>query len=351
MEFFNHQHNKYRGIKGFVGLYNDALRYRYMITKEAECRLRILVFWEKHGDMVTKEAFNISRPTLYRWQKSFREGGRKPEALNKQSTAPKGRRQRHIPEVIKDFIIKERSYEKISKDKLARLMKDDGVASFSASTIGRMLNDLKRRGLLPDPVQYTLNARTGNMREKPIKPKKKKLRSKGHEGGLVKADTIVRFTNGIKRYIVTAIDLESEFAFAYAYKNHSSSATSDFMEKFKTVAPLSLTHIQTDNGSEFACHFESYCDKENIVHFHAYPRTPKMQSEIERFNRTLSEAFISRHRWLLAYDIEVFNQKLMDWLIWYNTRRPHWSLGLLSPLRYICNKLTSRESHMCWTST
>jgi transposase InsO family protein len=322
-----------------------------MITKEAERRLRILVFWEKYGDVPISEAFHLSRATLYRWQKAFRENQKKIEALNKRSTAPKHRRQRIISDAVKEFIVKERDYEKLSKDKLARMMKDDGVALLSASTVGRMLNDLKQCGLLPDPVQYTLNGRTGNMREKPIKTKKKKLRSKGHEGDLVKADTIVRFTNGIKRYIVTAIDLESEFAFAYAYKNHSSSATSDFMEKFKTVAPLSLTHIQTDNGSEFACHFESYCNQEHIVHFHAYPRTPKMQSEVERFNRTLSEAFISRHRWLLAYDIEAFNRKLMDWLIWYNIRRPHWSLGLISPLRYICNKLTPQESHMCWTST
>lgn len=76
------------------------------------------------------------------------------------------------------------------------------------------------------------------------------------------------------------------------------------MDTFKEVAPLSLTHIQTDNGSEFADHFEIYCEKENITHFRAYPRTLKMQSEIERFNHTLSEAFISNNRHLLAYDID-----------------------------------------------
>ena len=351
MEFFNHQHNKYRDIKGFVRLYNDALRYRYMITEEAKRRARILTFWEKHGDAITKEAFRVSRPTLYRWQRAFNKNGRKLEALNKKSTTPINRRKRVIPEAVKALIIKERERERISKDKLAGLIKDDQLAVFSPSTIGRMLTDLKRKGLLPDPVRYTLNGRTGNLIERPIKPRKKKLRSKGYKGGLVKADTIVRFTNGIKRYIVTAIDLESKFAFAYAYKNHSSSATADFINKFKQVAPLSLTHIQTDNGSEFADHFQLFCDREKITHFHSYPRSPKMNAEVERFNRTLSEAFISRYRWLLANDIEAFNEKLIDWLLWYNTRRPHWSIGLISPLRYICNKLTLKESHMCWTST
>jgi hypothetical protein len=36
----------------------------------------------------------------------------------------------------------------------------------------------------------------------------------------------------IKRYVVTALDKESKFAFAYAYKNHSSDGTTDFMKKF-----------------------------------------------------------------------------------------------------------------------
>ncbi|MBU6430991.1 MAG: integrase core domain-containing protein, partial [Patescibacteria group bacterium] len=74
-------------------------------------------------------------------------------------------------------------------------------------------------------------------------------------------------------------------------------------------------------------------------------------TEIERFNRTVSEAFISRNRALLSYDIESFNQKLIDWLLWHNTRRPHWTLGLISPLRHICNQLPDKESQMWWTDT
>ena len=229
-------------------------------------------------------------------------------------------------------------------------MKADKITKFSPSTVGRMLNDLKQRGILPKTTKLSYYANSDTFREQ-TKIRRKKLRSKGHEGGLVKADSIIRFHNGIKRYIVTALDREKKFAFAYAYKNHSSDAATDFMKKFKSVAPVSLTHVQTDNGSEFARHFEVYLEKNKIVHFHTYPRCPKQNSEIERFNRTLSDAFIKQNRQLLAYDIDAFNDKLIDWLLWYNTRRPHWSLGLISPLRYICNQLTTTESQMCWTST
>jgi len=37
MEFFNHIHCKYTGIKGFVNLYEDGLKYR-MITEKAKFR-------------------------------------------------------------------------------------------------------------------------------------------------------------------------------------------------------------------------------------------------------------------------------------------------------------------------
>ena len=345
------QFNKFKDTKGFIMIWERVLRFRYMITEQAKERCRILAFWEKYGDVATKEAFKVSRPTLFRWQSALLKGGGKLEALNKKSTVPKNKRKRVIPEAVKDFILKERTFDPhLSKDKLSILMREDKVADLSSSTVGRMLDDLKKQKILPNPKHISYHARTDTFHEQ-TKIKRKKLRSKDHTGGLVKADSIVRFTNGIKRYIVTAIDKESKFAFAYAYKNHSSNAVVDFLKKFKNVAPISLTHVQTDNGSEFAKHFEIFLEKNEIVHFHTYPRSPKMNSEIERFNRTISDAFIKQHRMLLAYDIEAFNQKLIDWLLWYNTRRPHWSLGLISPLRYIVSTLTAEESQMCWTNT
>ena len=343
--------NKFRGTKGFISTWERMLRFQYMISEHAKRRCRILAFWERHGLLATKEAFNVSRSTLFRWQKALREHNGKLEALNKKSTSPYRKRKRIVPEPIKDFIIHERTFDPhLSKDKLSRLMKDDGIATCSTSTIGRMIADLQQQGILPKKTTLSYYAKSDTWKEKTI-VKRKKLRSKGHTGGLVKADSIVRFTNGIRRYIVTAIDIETKFAFAYAYKNHSSDAASDFMKKFKSVAPVMLTHVQTDNGSEFAKHFDIFLEQNGIIHFHCYPYSPKMNSEIERFNRTLSDAFIKRNRMLLAYDVDQFNEKLIDWLLWYNTRRPHWSLGLISPLRYIVNQLPVKESQMCWTST
>ena len=333
-------------------MWERVIRFRYMITETAKQRTRILAFWEKYGLLATKEAFGVSRPTLFRWQKELLENGGKLEALNKKSTAPKNKRKREIPEEVKDFIINERKFDpRLSKDKLAILMRNDGIADYSPSTVGRILNDLKKKGVLSKYIKLSVSGKTGRLIEKKRNKLKVKLRSKGHEGELVKADSIVRFTNGIKRYILTGLDCNSKFGFARAYVSHSSESASDFMNVFTKVSPIPTTHVQTDNGSEFANHFEILLEKKGITHFHTYPRSPKMNAEIERFNRTLLEAFINQNRMLLAYDIDAFNKKLIDWLLWYNTRRPHWSLGLISPLKYIVSTLSAEESHMLWTDT
>ena len=123
----------------------------------------------------------------------------------------------------------------------------------------------------------------------------------------------------------------------------------DFMKKLKEVVPFSITHIQTDNGSEFHGYFRDYLEKEGITHFFTYPKRPIMNSYIERFNRTLKEEFVNESYDDLIFDIDEFNRKLMEYLIFYNTERPHTSLNYKSPLRYIIDEFGF--SNMLWTYT
>src|SRR3989338_7957071 len=127
------QFNKFKATKGFITLWQYTLRFRYMITNEAKRRVKILAFWEQYGEQATKDAYGVSRATLFRWQRALKEYRGRLEALNKQSTAPLGRRKRIISQPVKDFIIKERQWEKLGKEKLAKLLRDDGVAILSAS--------------------------------------------------------------------------------------------------------------------------------------------------------------------------------------------------------------------------
>ena len=91
-------------------------------------------------------------------------------------------------------------------------------------------------------------------------------------------DTVSLFLDGMKRYLFTAIDVRTRFAFAYAYKSHSSANGRDFLKKFTSVVPFPVRHIQTDNGSEFLKHFNQSCQDNDLVHFFNYPRHPLYKS-------------------------------------------------------------------------
>ena len=40
-------HCKYTGIKGFLTVYNDAVKYQYILTEKAKYKAKVLVFWGK----------------------------------------------------------------------------------------------------------------------------------------------------------------------------------------------------------------------------------------------------------------------------------------------------------------
>ena len=138
------QFNKFKETKGFIRTWEYVVRFRDMITEEAQKRIKILSFWEEYGEAATKDAFGVSRATLFRWQATLRHKGGAVQALNKQSTAPKQKRWRIIPPEVETFIIKERKWEKIGKEKLGKMIRDEGIADVSDSTVGRILADLKQ---------------------------------------------------------------------------------------------------------------------------------------------------------------------------------------------------------------
>jgi transposase InsO family protein len=341
--------NKFKGTEGWLYMWERTIRFRSMRNKqEVERRAKILDFWKKHGEQAVKDAFGVSRRTLFRWQEALGKQQGHLDALDPLSTAPKNRRRRNVLAEVEIFIIREReAHPRLGKKKLAVLLRGDGYA-VSESYVGRVISDLKERKLLSSGRPLSFHARSGEHHEKPVF-KRKKLR-RVHKQGM-ELDTIIRFIDGTKRYILTAIDAEKKFAFAGAYTSHSSAAAADFLKRVIEVCPFLIDELQTDNGSEFAKNFEEACAALGLTHFNTHVRSPKENAFIERFNRTISEDFIMLNRPLLRDDVGAFNLKMVDWLLWYNTVRPHESLGMVSPLRYIVSTLTVGECQRYWTRT
>lgn len=174
----------------------------------------------------------------------------------------------------------------------------------------------------------------------PKKQKRAKIRHspKPVSFGHIISDTVERVTDGIKNYFFSAIDIKSKLALTLNYKKLNSRNMKDFYKRFESVYPGEIKIWQSDNGSENLGDFDEQLKKDEILHLFSYPRCPKINSYIERYNRTVQEEFIDNHLDTIN-DQVLFNRQLADYLIFYNTKRVHKSLGNKTPIdRGYCRK-------------
>ncbi|MBI4999669.1 hypothetical protein HZB97_02785 [Candidatus Gottesmanbacteria bacterium] len=132
----------------------------------------------------------------------------------------------------------------------------------------------------------------------------------------------VRVTNGIKDYFYSAIDTRMKFSLTLNYPTLNSRNNKDFYLKFKSCYPGDIKDWQSDNGLENLGEFDDQLKRHGIPHLFTYPRCPK---------------FIDCNLDTI-YDRILFNQKLADYLIFYNTKRVHKSLGLKSPMDFLISE-------------
>ena len=352
---------------GFVtGYARKAMNIQYITHHKyraiIEHRIKVINFFDHYGAEATKEAFGFSKSTVYLWKQTLAEHQGHLINLAPANRAPKTRRRRNTNPAVADFIVSRRQlYPRLGKDKLKEMLlplcaKADIICP-SASTIGRVINDLRVQGRLPKYSRLSMDGRNGKLRLLKHKSRITKDRRGDYypslPGDLVQLDCVIKFITGIRRYVISAIDYNSEFAFSMAYASLSSARAKDFLDKFIQVAPFQLKRVQTDNGSEFYKLFHGSCLELGIKHYWNYPRSPRMNAKIERYNRTVQEEFIDYRLEDMAYDLNGFNYQLVDWLLWYNTERPHWTLKLKSPMRALLDtlQLPLTDSNMLWTST
>ena len=91
--------------------------------------------------------------------------------------------------------------------------------------------------------------------------------------------------------------------------------------------------------------------------------TDQANAHCERFNRTIQEEFIDFHKDDLFLDLKLFNNKLLDYLLWFNGERPHFALNvnppkrqpsLLSPIQFLTyNKFFyfNNQCNLGWPDT
>jgi putative transposase len=329
-------------------------------------KFKIIQYFDKHGYQATLDSlllsgFKVSRRTIFNWKKKYIESYDNLYELSDKSRRPKKYRQSNINTSIISFIQQLRKdHYGIGKDKIKvfvdQFCEQHKIDPISTSTVGRVINRLKKSRSIPitKPSQKVyLDARAGKLRVRIIKKQKKKRRKDyvpDKPGDLVQIDTVEIRIDGMRRFIISAIDITSRFTFSLGYKQLNSRNAKDFLSKLQTVSPFVIKHIQSDNGLEFHGEFQDTLELQNIIQFFNYPRSPKMNAYIERYNRTIQEEFAYHNLTNMGYDMEQFNKDLIDYLMYYNFQRPHIGIDMKSPIQYL-QSINQRKCNMLWTGT
>lgn len=268
--------------------------------------------WElqKAGLSVDEIASKVGRhrATIYRWLAGIRLKGFQ-KFLREYTRAKKGHRHRKTDPVVKSRIYSIRKEfrdccgEKIQYWYHARFGESIGV-----STIYRILGE-----------KYQLRKKYGhNVPRGPV-PKARRPRE------VIQTDTV----DFGELFAFTAIDIYTREAWVVIHPSRDSHVAAEALQQqFLYFNQTEL--LQRDGGPEFKLEWEQearqFCTRIRT----ARPYRKNEQSYIESFNRTLRKECLGWTKYKKS-DIYRVRQKVLQFLDFYNNRRPHLSLNLATP--------------------
>ena len=298
------------------------------ITQDLYFKQSVVEYSLKHGVTAAAIRYKQHRKTIYRWREKYNGTAK--------SLANKSRRPHHHPN--------EHTTEEITKIKRFKAQnKNDGMVVL---WIKLVRNGYKRTiaGL------YKIMRKIGIY--SPVPSKKKQYVPKPYEqmkypGQRIQIDVKYVPTNclckelqemGEKFYQYTAIDEYTRQRVLWASKEHSTYASSKFLEHIVKVFKYPLECVQTDNGMEFTnkldsskkdkkTMFELKLEQLGIEHKLIKPRTPRHNGKVERSHRKDQERFYFQR---VFVSFEDFKEKLKRWTTEYNNF-PMKPLNWLSP--------------------
>lgn len=316
------------------GIYNSLMKLvsnslKFDLSDPAKFRLHVLDHYYKFGWKSAVSAFNVPKSTLYDWRNTFERSRKSINSLVPKSTKPLNTRRMVTHIELVDLIKSMRTeFGNLSKYKikpfLVEYAEKKNLPVYGTTKINEII---RRRNFYFEGKNKT------QKKYIPLTPRIK-YAPREKVPGYIEMDSITIYVLGQRYYFITAIDIVTKFAWVTMTKCLSSRRARDAYIIFTKQYTFQIRSVQTDNGHEFLGDFNLYLEQQNIKHQFIYPRSPKINGVVERFNRTVQEEFIQRHDEIMA-DEDEFTQKLKKYLIWYNTRRPHYALGLISPTAYL----------------
>jgi transposase InsO family protein len=299
-----------------------------VLSPKARLRLEWIILYEtkfNRNAALTCRYFGIARKTFYHWYNRF-DDTNLTTLENGDHTPHTTRAPEYTPLEERRVLELRRKYPTAGRDKLVVLYLEDYGEAIKPWSMRRIVHDRKLY------AKRAVKNKRQRVQSKVVRKKRiTELQKKPFPGFLIEVDTIVFYDYGTKRYLVTAVDYASRLALGYMYATKSSRNAADFLKRLYLLFGR-IENIHIDNGSEFQCEFEKAAEKLGVILYHARPHTPQDKPLIERFNGTIQQEYIDLGNY--TTDVEEFNRNLVEWLVYYNFKRPHHSLGLKRPAEF-----------------
>jgi putative transposase len=311
------------------------------LSREAKKRLPWFDYARTHSSSRTCRHFGISRSLFYYWKPRY--DPRDLSKLESRPSRPKRVRQRRWTAAQVEAVRRVRgAYPRWGKQKLALLLARQGV-HLSVSSVGRILTDLHRRGVLHEPRRVRATPHARHPRPHAQRKPGGMALAKQAPGDLVEIDTMqMHPAPGVTRYQFTAVDCASRYSVVGVRRTATAGTARDFLREAQARFPFPIRAIQVDGGSEFMADFERACRDDGVPVWVLPPRSPKLNGQVERANRTHREEFWECYDGEL--DLPTVGDALRRWEAVYNHERPHHALGLRTPAAFLTDWHLSKKS-------
>ncbi|WP_244506382.1 IS481 family transposase [Pararhizobium polonicum] len=155
-----------------------------------------------------------------------------------------------------------------------------------------------------------------------------------------------------KLYLYIGIDRTSKFAFTELVNKANTATARAFLGALVAAVPYKIKIVVTDNGSQFADlprnrsgptaiwrghPFDRACQALDIEHRLTKPKHPWTNGQVERMNRTITDAAVKRFHY---DDHDPLRTHLKSFIAAYNFGRRLKTLKGLTPYEFICKRWT-----------
>jgi len=261
------------------------------LSREAQKRLAWFDYYETHGRnaALTCRHFGVSRQTFYCWKRRY--DPQELRTLEDGSHRPRRRRQPTW------------THPQAERVRLLRECYPPGQGQAGGAVATRGLGGVGLHGG-PDP-DLSAAARSAERacavpREAPMRHRRTSLgaaqtqRLCGEKSRATWCNStpwICDLPPGVVLKQFTARDMVSRWDVLAVHPRATSSAATLFLDTLQRRLPFPVRALQVDGGSEFAAMFEQACQKRGLRLFVLPPRSPKLNGQVERANRTHTEEF------------------------------------------------------------